>query len=54
MPMSLAKDIVEVVKSPAYRAVIDDPKNIYSAFPETGMDDRDTPIAAVAIPKFLR
>ncbi|EHC76035.1 Methionine ABC transporter substrate-binding protein [Salmonella enterica subsp. enterica serovar Mississippi str. A4-633] len=27
-----AKDIVEAVKSPAYRAVIDDPKNIYSAF----------------------
>ncbi|EKT60257.1 MetQ/NlpA family ABC transporter substrate-binding protein [Providencia burhodogranariea] len=27
-----AKDIVEVVKSPAYRAVIDDPKNVYSAF----------------------
>jgi len=27
-----AKDIVEAVKSPAYRAVIDDPQNIYSAF----------------------
>lgn len=27
-----AKDIVEVVKSPAYRAVIDSPKNVYSAF----------------------
>ena len=27
-----AKDIVEVVKSPAYRAVIDDPKNVYGAF----------------------
>ncbi|MCT4701661.1 MetQ/NlpA family ABC transporter substrate-binding protein [Enterobacteriaceae bacterium H20N1] len=27
-----AKDIVEVVKSPAYKAVIDDPKNIFSAF----------------------
>ena len=27
-----AKDIVEVVKSPAYRAVIDDPKNVYNAF----------------------
>ncbi len=27
-----AKDIVEVVKSPAYRAVIDDPKNIFTAF----------------------
>ncbi|EJS9645995.1 metal ABC transporter substrate-binding protein [Salmonella enterica] len=27
-----AKDIVEAVKSPAYRAVIGDPKNIYSAF----------------------
>ncbi|WP_435954822.1 MetQ/NlpA family ABC transporter substrate-binding protein [Dryocola sp. BD626] len=27
-----AKDIVEVVKSPAYRAVIDDPKNIFNAF----------------------
>jgi len=27
-----AKDIITVVKSPAYRAVIDDPKNIYSAF----------------------
>ena len=27
-----AKDIVEVVKSPAYRAVIDDPNNVYSAF----------------------
>lgn len=26
------KDIVEVVKSPAYRAVIDDPKNIFNAF----------------------
>lgn len=29
---SFAKDIVEVVKSPAYRAVIDDPKNVYNAF----------------------
>lgn len=27
-----AKDIVEVVKSPAYRAVIDSPQNVYSAF----------------------
>lgn len=27
-----AKDIVAAVKSPAYRAVIDDPQNIYSAF----------------------
>ncbi|UDJ81232.1 MetQ/NlpA family ABC transporter substrate-binding protein [Kosakonia oryzae] len=27
-----AKDIVEVVKSPAYRAVIDDPNNVYGAF----------------------
>ena len=27
-----AKDIVTVVKSPAYRAVIDDPKNIFTAF----------------------
>lgn len=27
-----AKDIVEVVKSPAYRAVIDDPNNVYNAF----------------------
>ncbi|WP_312690936.1 MetQ/NlpA family ABC transporter substrate-binding protein [Kosakonia sp.] len=27
-----AKDIIEVVKSPAYRAVIDDPKNIFTAF----------------------
>lgn len=27
-----AKDIVTVVKSPAYRAVIEDPKNVYSAF----------------------
>ena len=27
-----AKDIVAVVESPAYRAVIDDPKNVYSAF----------------------
>jgi len=27
-----AKDIVTVVKSPTYRAVIEDPKNVYSAF----------------------
>jgi len=27
-----AKDIVAVVQSPAYRAVIDDPKNVYTAF----------------------
>jgi len=27
-----AKDIVTAVKSPAYRAVIDDPKNIFAAF----------------------
>ncbi|HKS32421.1 MAG TPA: MetQ/NlpA family ABC transporter substrate-binding protein [Enterobacteriaceae bacterium] len=27
-----AKDIVAVVKSPAYRAVIDDPNNVYNAF----------------------
>lgn len=27
-----AKDIVAVVQSPAYRAVIDDPKNVYAAF----------------------
>ncbi|QJT79614.1 MetQ/NlpA family ABC transporter substrate-binding protein [Kosakonia sp. MUSA4] len=27
-----AKDIIEVVKSPAYRAVIDDPNNVYGAF----------------------
>lgn len=27
-----AKDIVAVVQSPAYRAVIDDPKNVYNAF----------------------
>ncbi|ROP49885.1 D-methionine transport system substrate-binding protein [Enterobacter sp. BIGb0383] len=27
-----AKDIVEAVKSPAYRAVIDDPNNVYNAF----------------------
>jgi len=27
-----AKDIVAVVKSPAYRAVIDDPKNVFNAF----------------------
>lgn len=27
-----AKDIVEVVKSPAYLAVIDDPKNVFNAF----------------------
>ena len=27
-----AKDIVAVVESPAYRAVIDDPKNVYNAF----------------------
>lgn len=29
---SFAKDIVTAVKSPAYRAVIDDPKNIFAAF----------------------
>ena len=27
-----AKDIVALVQSPAYRAVIDDPKNVYTAF----------------------
>lgn len=27
-----AKDIVAVVQSPSYRAVIDDPKNVYTAF----------------------
>jgi D-methionine transport system substrate-binding protein len=27
-----AKDIVAVVQSPAYRAAIDDPKNVYNAF----------------------
>ena len=27
-----SKDIVAVVQSPAYRAVIDDPKNVYTAF----------------------
>lgn len=29
---AFAKDIVKAVKSPAYRAVIDDPKNIFAAF----------------------